>query len=189
VNRVTISKYFDAILDELGTTLTGVSDERSEELIRHILISNNIFLAGAGRSGLAVKGFTMRLMHMGLPAYVVGGETTPAITADDLLIIGSGSGSTGSLLEIAKKAQALGAKLALVTTSQGSPISQLADVVLVIPAPTPKVNADVVFKSHQPLGTLFEQCLQLTFDAMVLRLMDILEIDAGSMFERHANLE
>jgi len=189
VDRVTISKYLEIILAELEETLPGISDELSEELIRHILLSNHIFLAGAGRSGLATRGFAMRLMHIGVPAFIVGSETAPAITADDLLIIGSGSGSTGSLLAIAKKARALGAKLALITTSEDSPISQAADVVLIIPAPTPKVAGEAIYKSAQPLGTLFEQCLQLVFDALVLRLVDVLEIDVDSMFARHANLE
>ena len=34
---------------------------------------------GAGRSGLVAKAFAMRLMHLGLEAFVVGETITPAL--------------------------------------------------------------------------------------------------------------
>ena len=56
--------------------------------------SERIFLAGAGRSGLALKSFAMRLTQLSKQAFVVGETTTPAITASDLLVIASSSGET-----------------------------------------------------------------------------------------------
>ena len=59
--------------------------------------ARTVFVAGSGRSGLAMRSFAMRLIHLGLSAHVVGETTTPRITDRDLLLIGSGSGSTPGL--------------------------------------------------------------------------------------------
>jgi D-arabinose 5-phosphate isomerase GutQ len=39
------------------------------------------------------------------------------------------------------------------------------------------------------MGTLFEQALGLFSDLVILLLMEEMDIDAGEMFTRHANLE
>ena len=69
------------------------------------------------------KSFAMRMMHMGIDAYVIGETVTSTFTQDDLLIIGSGSGETKSLIPIAQKAKELGGKVGVVTIS---PIPRLA---------------------------------------------------------------
>ena len=177
------------IVDELKKTLTKVSNEHLDHLAEMILQSEKIFVAGAGRSGLAVKAFCMRLMHMGLDAYVVGETITPGLTDRDILLIGSGSGGTGSLVVMAEKARKIGAKISLVTILEGSPIGSIADLELTIPAPTPKIAKDTGFKSIQPMGSLFEQSLLLTLDALILVLMNKQGKDSDTMFSRHANLE
>ena len=52
-----------------------------------------------------MRGFAMRLMHLGLQVYVVDDVTTPAIKTEDLLIIGSASGNTKSLVQYAGQAK------------------------------------------------------------------------------------
>jgi 6-phospho-3-hexuloisomerase len=131
----------------------------------------------------------MRLMHLGLPVYVVGETITPNITQADMLLIGSGSGSTGSLVVMAQRAQAIGAKIGLITILEKSPIGQIADIVLTVPAPSSKIEAELEFQSVQPMGSLFEQSLALTLDALILTMMSTTDIDADTMFTRHANLE
>ena len=59
--------------------------------------AKRIFIAGIGRSGLIGKTFAMRLVHMGFLVYIVGDATTPAIQANDLLVIVTGSGTTKTL--------------------------------------------------------------------------------------------
>ena len=90
---------------------------------------------------------------------------------------------------IADKAKKIGAKVALVTIFPNSSIGNLADIAVRIPAPTPKVKTDTGFRSIQPMGSLFEQSLLLTFDAVMLRLMEKQGKDSNSMFSKHANLE
>ena len=184
-----IRTYIDQIIEELRTTLAHVSNEQGDKLVDAIIGARAVFASGAGRSGMAVRGFAMRLMHLGFTVYVVGDTTTPSITDEDLLLIGSGSGSTGSLVVSAKKARGIGAKIGLVTIQEDSEIGKLADIVLTIPAPSPKLAGDQVSQSQQPLGSLFEQGLFLTLDAIIRLLMVKAEIEGDAMFARHANLE
>ena len=178
------------VSQEIERTLSKVSPESVEGAIDRISQSNRIFLAGAGRSALAVRGHAMRLMHLGKQVFMVGDVTTPAISKSDLLIIGSGSGRTASLLAAAKKASALGSRIPLVTIDPKSPIAELADHVVVIPAPSPKAKlTDPASSSIQPMGALFEQCLFILLDAIIVRLMDIKSVCSEEMFTRHANLE
>ena len=177
------------VVDELSRTLSLINPEECNHLIDQISKAKRIFLSGAGRSGLAIRGFAMRLVHLGFTSFVVGDVTTPAITADDLLIIGSGSGSTSSLTGHAEKAKSAGARIALITIQKHCPIGKIADTVLTIPAPSPKVKEKTAFSSIQPMGSLFEQTLALTLDSIIILLMDIKEITSDSMFENHANME
>jgi len=160
-----------------------------ELLVRAVSAAPRVFVAGAGRSGLVAQSFAMRLMHLGKSVHVIGDATTPGIGPGDLLVVGSGSGSTPSLVTAAGNARSLGARIALLTIRADSPIARLADIVLTIPAPTPKIEVGTDFASGQPMGSLFEQALFLTFDALILMLMDLEGISGEDMFTRHANLE
>lgn len=184
-----IQTYISQILDELGETVGHVCNNSAEKLADAIMEAQTVFVAGAGRSGLAMKSFAMRLMHIGFETYVVGETVTPSITNKDVLLIGSGSGSTSSLVTSANKAEAIGATICLVTIDENSPIGKLADVVLTLPAPSPKINRDLGFRSVQPMGSLFEQSLLLILDAIILLLMEKTGKTPESMFNRHANLE
>lgn len=175
------------IVDELHTVLSDLNDRQGEQLCEMILQAQQIFVAGAGRSGFATRAFANRLMHMGLKTHVVGETVTPSITEHDVLIIGSGSGSTASLVEIAKKAKAIGVRIALLTTAPNSPIGEMADLVLPIRAPSSKVEHR--FTSVQPMASLFEQSLLITLDALIMELMLKTHQTAEMMYKRHANLE
>lgn len=177
------------VAEELNRTLRAVDPAEVEALVEAILSARRIFAAGAGRSGLAIRGFAMRLAHLGLTAFMIGETTTPAFGVEDLLVIGSGSGGTGSLVSMATKAGRIGGKTALVTVLADSPIGRLADLTVVIPAVTPKSDEETTATSIQPMGALFEQSLFILFDLVILRLMERLGLDSAAMFERHANLE
>lgn len=49
-----------------------------------ILKAKKVFLLGVGREGISLKPLAMRLVHLGIPAYWVWDETTPAMGKDDL---------------------------------------------------------------------------------------------------------
>ena len=185
------NQYAQQVIKELSTVLPSVHDREVEQLVDEIERASSVFVAGAGRSGLMAKAFAMRLLHMGRQVYVVGETTTPNITDQDLLIVGSGSGATESLVAIAQRAKnKFNARLALVTIFPDSPIGQLADVKIRIAAPTPKTMSNQqVADSIQPMGSLFEQSLLLLLDIIVLCLMERAGQSSSTMFTRHANLE
>lgn len=186
------TNYAAQVLDELAKALTAVDDAAVDALASEIDKASSIFVAGAGRSGLAMRAFAMRLMHLGRQVYVVGETTTPGITERDLLIIGSGSGATQSLVAIASRARnEFGAPIALLTIYPQSAIGQLAQVLVTIEAPTTKVAAAGAraATSIQPMGALFEQALFILLDIVILKLMDRAGEASTTMFKRHANLE
>lgn len=184
----------ETVIEEILTELTACVRQVSTESLAPIraLIANSarIYVSGAGRSGLCMQALGMRLMQLGKNIHVVGATTTPSIASGDLLILGSGSGQTPSLLVIAEKARCQGAEILLFTTDANSPLAQLADQRVVIPAPSRNMAGDGHdFNSIQPMGTLFEQALLIVGDSLIVGLMQRMAIDAETMRARHANLE
>jgi 6-phospho-3-hexuloisomerase len=180
--------YLTEIVKELKQTADFIHDDEVEKLADRILQSNKVFVAGAGRSGLMVKAFAMRLMQMGIDAYVVGETVTPNLEQEDLLIIGSGSGETKSLVPVAEKAKSLGGSVAVVTIFPESTIGKISDVAVKLPG-APKDQANSSYNTIQPMGALFEQTLLLYCDAVILKMMQKQGLNTATMFNRHANLE
>lgn len=179
-----------AILEELTRNLAYENDNQLDELVQAIRKAEHIFTAGAGRSGVAIRAFTNRLMHLGFSISMVGEISSPHTKHGDLLIIGSGSGETESLSAMAKKAKKNGVKIALITMDKKSAIAQLADVCVVLPGVSPKLkNAGMNITSIQPMGSAFEQISFLTYDGIILELMELMNETTDTMFPRHADLE
>lgn len=181
--------YAELVTKEVSETLSRVSPKSGEQLSGMILQAQKILVAGAGRSGLAAKAFAMRLMHMGFDVYVCGETITPNLEPEDLFLVVSGSGTTSSLVCMTQKAKQIGAAVATLTIRPDGEIGQLADLVVEIPAPTPKAATRQDYESIQPMGSLFEQSCLLYLDCMVLKLMEAKQDHSESMFMRHANLE
>ena len=180
----------EQVLSEIMACVKQVPPEVLIQAADLIESAPRIFVAGAGRSGLCMKAFGMRLMHMGKTVHVVGETTTPGIMAGDLLVIGSGSGQTASLVAIAEQAQRKEAKVMLFTVNAASPLAKLADHQIVIPAPSYRAyEGGHNLTSVQPLGTLFEQSMLILCDSLILGLMQRMGVNVVEMFERHANLE
>lgn len=182
------TQYLAEMIKELNRSVELISDEEAEKLVNGILESKKIFVAGAGRSGFMAKSFAMRMMHIGLDAYVIGETVTPNFEEEDILIIGSGSGETKSLVSIAEKAKNIGGTIAAVTIFPESTIGKLADVTIKLPG-SPKDQSEGDFKSIQPMGSLFEQTLLMFYDAIILSFMDKKGLDTNTMYGKHANLE
>jgi 6-phospho-3-hexuloisomerase len=177
-----MGRTLNRILSELTEIAGRTSETELERLADKILEADRVYVAGMGRSGLMARAFAMRLMHLGLSVFVVGETTTPSIEEGDLLLCCTRFGRSGSLLHYMEKARDGGAKAAVITIDPASPMAKKADVVLPIP-----VGEDEV--SRQPLGTLFEQTLLLTLDALVIVLMQKRGFTEAEMARLHTNLE
>ena len=167
-------------------------DDELMSLIEAIEGAKRIFVGGAGRSLLSMKGFAMRLIQTEHETYLVGEVTTPAIHEGDLLIVGSGSGKTEVTLAGVKKAKSHGAKTAVLTQHPDSPIANECDVVVTVPG-TPADDpsddeTDRYGKTNQP-GNYSEAALTLTLDGVVGELMFRRGQDFRTVRKMHANLE
>lgn len=183
------AKELCEILQELTGLAEHVNQADVDKLIAEIEGANKLFLAGAGRSGFMIRAFANRLMHLGYETYLVGETITPPAKEGDLLIIGSGSGETGSLVSMAQKAVVQKAKIALISIYDDSSIGKLASAVIKLPGSTRKSGEGKGIPTIQPLGSSFEQLLFLTCDSIVLTIMRRKGIEYEDMFARHANLE
>ena len=182
-------ELIDAILADVGRTLRQVDPAQVDGLCAAILSAERVFVAGKGRSGLQMRAFAMRLMHLGLTVHVVDDVTTPAIGAGDLLLIGSSSGRTGSLLRYIDTVRETGARLATFSGVRDSPIAAAASSIVHIPATNFKAGRQQGEESVLVMGSLFEHCLGLLCDLIIIRLKADLGADESAMNARHANLE
>lgn len=186
---MTTKALMKSIIDDLSMTLQQVNVEQIMALQQAIIDADRIFIAGKGRTGLQIKGFAMRLMHLGLTVHVVDDVTTPAIQSGDLLIIGSGSGRTASLVRYAEAVGQRGASLAAITGNPSSTIAAAAQTVVHIPASNFKSGDHNQQQSVLVMGSLFEHTLGLVCDLLIIQLMQALNQTEIDMNARHANLE
>lgn len=185
-----IKSILKSISSELEECLNNLQERQLKELEKQINTANKIFVAGAGRSLMMIRGLAQRLMQLGFTSYVVGETITPAIEPGDLLIIASGSGQTGSLCVMADKCKTIGANLALLTTNPDSTIGKLADCIVHIPAISTKLGKSEK-KSVQIGSNTFEQSVLLIGDAIIVDLIDGSSMDEKNeeLLKKHANLE
>ena len=96
-----VKLHHKEILGEINLALEELDLETCESFINIILKSKKIVLYGAGRVGLTMKGFAKILRHLGLESYFLDDVTLPSTGPGDLMIIGSGSGSTPTVKVVA----------------------------------------------------------------------------------------
>lgn len=176
------------ILAELERSLSAVDDAEAREAARRICAARKVFAIGVGRVMLMVQAFVKRLNHLGVEAYYVGEINEPAITDRDVLIVASGSGESAVPLAIAKVAVKYHPTILYVGSNAESSVAKLADLRLRIPCKT-KLNLPDEIPSVQPMSSLFEQSLLLTFDALSMLILQMGNIDVSALWQVHANLE
>ena len=180
-------EYIGTVSREISEAVGQFDQGELAALVEAILQADRVFVCGTGRSLLMMKAFAMRLMHAGVAAYVVGETITPAITQGDLLIAGSGSGQTQTTLAMIQAAADRGADTAVMTGHRTSPVAEACDLVVEVPAPVTGDAAPAT--SVQLPGSLFEQCLLVMADALVLKIMERLGTTMAEMRTRHTKLE
>ena len=187
-----------AILDNIESAQEFLDEQAIEDFEDIIINSKNIFVTGAGRSGLAAKAFAMRLMHLGLSAYVVGETISPAIYEDDCIVAISGSGETNTIVSAAKIAKNRGSKVLALTSYPESTLGQLADSFILVKGRTKKEVDDENYMKRQihgnytsltPLGTAFELTTLVFLEAIVSELMEKMHQTESDLKARHTVLE
>ena len=188
-----------AIIAEHAQVFEKLDMAQLEAFLGAIVKARHIFVYGSGREGISMRGFAMRLAHLGKPTFWLFDDTTIGMHAGDLLILADGRGDVGIHRYFVRRAHESGAAIALVTgLPQGQLAREYADLVLFVHATVyldegamgegaPR-QMDVV-PTVQPMGNQFEQHLYLLMDVVAILLKDKLGLSYADMESRHRNIE
>jgi 6-phospho-3-hexuloisomerase len=168
------------LITRISAVMAKVQWEQFVELAQILPRAPHTFVTGAGRSGLVARSFGMRLMHMGLSAFIPGETITPAAGENDLLVAISCTGETGYTDYMARRARKVGATVVVLTAGADSPLTHDADEVILIPVEAP----DIVMRA-----AIFEHAASLCLDAVFNVLSERMKLDLAEFHRRHANLE
>ena len=177
-----VKGQFVRALEELSALQKQLDEETLKQLVDRLLQAQRIYVAGGGRSGLMARAIAMRLMHLGLDIYVVGETVTPGIHDGDVLWVFSASGKGAGLTKQVEGAKAAGASTVGFIANQESPLVELLDLAVKLPAGYGGVE------SRQHAGSLFEQATLLLGDTLASVIKQRLNVDDDTMSARHFNL-
>ncbi len=176
------------VLSEIEEALSLVTPESLERFVEAVLKADQVYFVGVGRVLLSLQAICKRLAHLGIKTHYVGEITEPAITENDLLVVGSGSGSSLFPLGIAKKAHSMGVKIVHIGSNPNSEMKHLCEFMVRIPVRT-KHHLEDEIDSIQPMTSLFEQSLLIFGDVVAKMIIDARGLDMKSLWSYHANLE
>lgn len=175
-----IDQRLKQVSAELAQMAASVDPAQLDALAEAINQAPRVFFSGQGRSGLMIKAIAVRLMHIGLTVYVAGESNTPAIGNNDLLIAVSSSAKTQTTLMHIAAARKASAQITLISSGPAADIA--ADLTLYLPA-----RKQVATDQHA--GSLFEQSLLITGDAIAWRIQRLRGMSDADLDNRHANLQ
>ncbi len=175
-------------LKDLEGVFAAMPEDALDGLIEEIVKARRIVVFGLGREGLQMRGFAMRLFHMGRNVAVWGDMTTPEVGRGDLFIVSAGPGDLATARTLAGIARKAGARTALVTAQPKGELARHVDVVTVIPAQT-MADDQRAKLSVLPMGSLFETSQMIIFELAILKLRPRFKETSETMRARHTNLE
>ena len=137
----------------------------------------------------------MNCSQIGLKTHVVGDNSCPSMNERDILIIGSGSGGTKSMLLFAGQAKSHGSKVGLIVGKHGSELEKIADY-------TVHIEDNVMIANDycppEGMATLEEQLvqsnayypvMQSVCDTITAYCADKLGVTPEDMGRNHNNIE
>ncbi|HTZ61705.1 MAG TPA: SIS domain-containing protein [Thermoplasmata archaeon] len=171
-------RYLAERVTEALDRLDPAAVARAVQIIAHAPAT---FVYGAGRSGIIGRAFAMRLVQLGLNAYVIGESVTPIVRRGDAVFILSGRGESSSSIQTANIVRREGAELIVFTARASSKLAHIATALLTLDFPDDPDRAKIA-----PLGTLFESASLRLTDALVAELLKVRGETEESMRRRHA---
>lgn len=176
---------FQRAVEYIGTQVTLAIEELDPALVTRTVAAISrapqVFVYGAGRSGIIARAFAMRLVQVGVTAYVIGESVTPIVRKGDLAVIFSNAGESQSSLQTANIVRREGAELIVVTSREGSKLSHAASFLLVL-----RFRESAERPGLAPLGTLFESGSLRLGDGLIAELMRVRNETEESLRRRHA---
>jgi 6-phospho-3-hexuloisomerase len=176
------TQRLETVLTEMRDVFARMQADAVPQLAQEITDARRILIYGAGRNGLVLQAFAMRLMHLGLDGHFVGQLATPPIGKGDLFLTALSVGRLPTGDAHIGSAKGAGARVAVISARPA--LVQGADLVVPLPA---QVMGDPV-TSILPLGSAFELALSLLCDLTVIELMTRLGHSNADLAARHTNL-
>lgn len=119
---MTLNSLIDKVVEEIQVLKNEGLNQQANDLVKVLIEKqqnrNKIFVYGAGRSGFIGRGFVMRLVQGGLPAFFVGESATPPMNPKDIVILISGSGKTDTVTKILEISKDLYLEKVLITSKE-----------------------------------------------------------------------
>lgn len=179
------AQLVDAVVAENRKVLNKISIREIAVLLDEIEKAKTIQLYAMGRMGLSMRGFAMRLKHMGFDTYIVYDTITPRIGEGDLLL--DLCGVTNVELNVIKCAKEAGARVGILGAHPENEHGRLADFTVRVPGQIFGGPDEV--SSIQPMASLLEQAMFLFTDILAMMLIERNHVDVKEMHYRHTNLE
>jgi 6-phospho-3-hexuloisomerase len=180
-NGATFARAQQYIAGRVTEALDRIEPAAIERVVALLAKAPATFVYGAGRSGIIGRAFAMRLVQIGLTAYVIGESVTPIVRRGDAVVILSGRGESYSSIQTANIVRREGAELVVITGRSSSKLAHIATVLLPIDFPEDPERPRLA-----PLGTLFESASLRMTDALIAELLRVRGETEESMRRRHA---
>ena len=195
----TYNKFAKMIVEEHDAVFQKLDMGQLKDVLDAIIAAKHVFVYGTGREGISMRGFAMRLAHLGKPTFWLMDDTTIGMHEGDLFILADGRGDVGIHRRIVEQASASGARIAMITgLPEGYLAKNYADLILFVHStvylgdtsknPDAVKQQDVV-PTEQPMGNQFEQHLYLLMDIIAILLKDEMGLTYADMEARHRNVE
>ena len=177
----TIVRAQHYIGDRVTAALDRLDPAALERAVEILSRAPQIFVYGAGRSGIIGRAFAMRLVQAGLRAYVIGESVTPIVRSGDAVFLLSGQGESNTSIQTANIVRREGAELIVLTGRATSKIAHTATHLISL-----DFTEDADRPRYAPLGTLFESASLRLTDALIAGLLRVRGETEASMRRRHA---
>lgn len=190
--------------DELRGSVLEIDAGSVQRAVELLSRARHVATYGVGREGLAMRGFAMRLHHLGVFSHVsvVGDVTACPLDAGDVLVVSAGPGFFPTVDAIVRTALRAGACVICVTAHPAGATPSQCDLVVHVPARTmADGHAELSGGSEEcvgrvadgmgvlPMGSAYEGALFVLFEVMVYQLRTFKKVDEETMRSRHTNLE
>jgi DNA-binding MurR/RpiR family transcriptional regulator len=131
-----VRKVFQANISALQDTLEVLDMGAMAEAARRMLAARSLLLIGVGTSGPIVEDAANKFFRLGLNVKAITDAhlmmmAAALLTPEDVLLAVSHSGSTRDPVDTARVAREAGAKVICITNNSLSPLTKVADLVLV----------------------------------------------------------
>ncbi|MDI6854588.1 MAG: MurR/RpiR family transcriptional regulator [Deltaproteobacteria bacterium] len=131
-----VHKVFQANINALQDTMEVLNMQAMEQAGQCLLAARQILLIGVGTSGPIVTDAANKLFRLGLRVTAHTDShlmmmAAALLSSEDVLVAVSHSGSTRDPVETARVAKEAGAKVICITNNSMSPLTRVADIVLV----------------------------------------------------------